>query len=128
MSKDVLNLDGVMNLAEAMGNMDGDAELLQEVVTIFMETGPTQLASLANAIAAGSIKDVAIQAHGMKGGASNFCARKFVASALKLELLAKTGTLEGAAPLLAAMRADFTELEELAQLINWDEVALSWSR
>ncbi len=128
MSKDVLNLDGVMNLAEAMGNMDGDAELLQEVVTIFMETGPTQLASLANAIKAGAVKDVAIQAHGMKGGASNFCARKFVASALKLELLAKTGTLEGATPLLAAMRADFAELEELARLINWDEVALSWSR
>ncbi|MBK8167148.1 MAG: Hpt domain-containing protein [bacterium] len=128
MAKDTLNLDGVMNLAEAMGNMDGDAELLQEIVTIFMQTGPTQLDTLANALAAGAIKDVAIQAHGMKGGASNFCARRFVASALKLELLAKSGTLVGGEALLAAMRENYAELEELVPLINWDEVAQNWSR
>lgn len=128
MTQEIANLDSVMNLAEAMGNMDGDAELLEEIVGIFMSTGRDQLASIANAIAAGAVKDVAIQSHGMKGGASNFCARKFVASALKLELLAKGGTLEGAGTLLAAMQANFAELEELAGLINWDEVAASWTR
>lgn len=127
MSQDIVNIDSVMNLAEAMGNMDGDADLLREIVSIFMETGNAQLASLANAIAAGAVKDVAIQAHGMKGGASNFCARKFVASALKLELLAKSGTLDGAGTLLAAMKANFAELEELVVLINWDEVAHNWA-
>lgn len=127
MSQEIMNLDSVMNLAEAMGNMDGDAELLQEIVTIFMQTGQAQLSTLANAIAAGAVKDVAIQAHGMKGGASNFCARKFVASALRLELLAKSGTLDGAGSLLAAMQANFAELEELVGLINWDEVANNWS-
>jgi HPt (histidine-containing phosphotransfer) domain-containing protein len=128
MAKDILNLDGVMNLAEAMGNTDGDAELLQEIVTIFMQTGPTQLDALAKVLAAGAVKDVAIQAHGMKGGASNFCARRFVSSALKLELLAKSGTLDGGDALLAAMRENFAELEELVPLINWDEVAQAWSR
>jgi len=128
MTKNMVHLDGVMNLAEAMGNLDGDAELLQEIVTIFMQTGPAQLTSLAGAIEAGAVRDVAIQAHGMKGGASNFCARKFVASALKLEQLAKGGTLEGAAGLLAAMREAFAELEELVAVINWDDVAQSWSR
>lgn len=127
MSQDIVNIDSVMNLAEAMGNMDGDAELLREIVTIFMETGNAQLASLTNAVAAGAVKDVAIQAHGMKGGASNFCARKFVASALNLELLAKSGTLDGAGTLLAAMKANFAELEELVVLINWDEVAHNWA-
>lgn len=128
MAKDILNLDGVMNLAEAMGNMDGDAELLQEIVTLFMQTGPTQLDSLAAALAAGAVKEVAIQAHGLKGGASNFCARRFVSSALKLEMLAKSGTLEGGGALLAAMRGNFAELEELVPLINWDEVAQAWAR
>ena len=127
MAHDLISLDSVMNLAEAMENMDGDAELLQEIVTIFMQTGPEQMAALANSIAAGEVKDVAIKAHGMKGGASNFCARKFVASALRLELLAKTGTLDGAESLLDAMRANYAELEELVVLINWGEVANNWS-
>ena len=127
MAHDLISLDSVMNLAEAMDNMDGDAELLQEIVTIFMETGHEQMAALANSIAAGEVKDVAIKAHGMKGGASNFCARKFVASALRLELLAKTGTLDGAGPLLDAMKANYAELEELVVLINWGEVANNWT-
>jgi HPt (histidine-containing phosphotransfer) domain-containing protein len=127
MAHDLISLDSVMNLAEAMDNMDGDAELLQEIVTIFMETSPEQMAALANSIAAGEVKDVAIKAHGMKGGASNFCARKFVASALRLELLAKTGTLDGAGVLLDAMKANYAELEELVVLINWGEVANNWS-
>jgi len=127
MTQQIATIDSVMNLAEAMSNMDGDAELLQEIVTIFMQTGAEQLATLAGAIAADEVRDVAIKAHGMKGGASNFCARRFVAAALRLELLAKSGTLAGAPALLADMQASFAELEELVQLINWDEVAANWT-
>lgn len=128
MTHEMATVDSVMNLAEAMTNMDGDAELLQEIVTIFMETGREQLAELQEGIATGDIKDVAIKSHGMKGGASNFCARKFVASALKLEMLAKRGSLDGAPALLADMTADFAELEEVVGLINWVQVAQNWSR
>ena len=128
MTSGITTVDSVMNLAEAMSNMDGDAELLQEIVTIFMETGQAQLTALAGSIAAGDARDVAIKAHGLKGGASNFCAREFVGSALKLELLAKAGTLGGATALLDAMQSDYNELQEIVQLINWQEVAQSWSR
>ncbi len=128
MKNEIAEIDSVMNLSEAMGNMDGDAELLQEIVGIFMQTGAEQLATLDNAIAAGDVREVALRSHGMKGGASNFCARKFVAAALKLELLAKTGSLDGAPELLATMKASYAELEELTVLINWDEVAQNWSR
>ena len=128
MKQEFVELDSVMNLAEAMGNMDGDAELLQEIVGIFMQTGAEQLTLLKGAVAAGDARDVALRAHGMKGGASNFCARKFVAAALKLELLAKSGTLDGAPGLLAAMKESFTELEEITPLVNWAEVEQNWSR
>jgi len=127
MTREIVTIDSVMNLAEAMRNMDGDAELLQEIVTIFMQTGKEQIAILADSVAAGDIKDVVIKAHGMKGGASNFCARRFVAAALRLELQAKSGTLDGATELLDAMQASFAELDELVGLINWDEVAHNWT-
>ena len=63
----------------------------------------------------------------MKGGASNFCASKFVASALKLEQLAKSGSLEDALDLLNKMRVDFAEVKEVAQVINWDEIGQNWT-
>jgi HPt (histidine-containing phosphotransfer) domain-containing protein len=127
MTQGITDIDSVMNLAEAMSNMGGDAELLHEILTMFMQTAVGQMAALEASIAAGEVKDVAIKAHGMKGGASNFCARSFVAASLKLELLAKSGTLDGAQALLDAMRASYAELEEVVRLINWDEVATSWA-
>ena len=118
--------DSVLGLAEAMTNMDGDSELLQEIIEIFMETAPPQLDAIAENIQTGDITSVAIQAHAMKGGASNFCARQFVASSLKLEQLAKGGNLDGAEALLARMREHFAEVSEVIKVINWEEVERNW--
>lgn len=128
MSQQILSIEGVLDLATAMSNLDGDVELLQEIIDIFVTTGQVQLESLADGIAAGDVDKVAVESHGMKGGASNFCASQFVAAALQLELLAKQGTLEGAENLLAEMQASFIELQEVAVVINWSEVAASWQR
>lgn len=127
MSTDTTTLESVLDLAEAMNNMDGDAELLQEIMEIFLETAEEQLQSIDNYILMGEVGKVATLAHGMKGGASNFCANKFVASALELEQLAKNGSLEGAQEWLAKMSTDFAEVKDVAQVINWDEVARNWS-
>ena len=127
MSTELTTLDSVLDLGTAMTNMDGDAELLKEIMEIFLETAEEQLQSIDNFILMGDTGQVATQAHGMKGGASNFCANKFVASALELEKLAKTGSLEGAQDLLVRMREDFTEFKDVAVVINWEEVARNWS-
>lgn len=127
MMNKALPVDSVLDLAEAMSNMDGDAELLQEIVEIFLEMAGPQLDTIAQSIHDQDPHQVAIQAHAMKGGASNFCARKFVASAAKLELLAKGGTLDGAKPMLASMRSGFEEIVEVARVINWQEVERNWS-
>lgn len=126
MSTDMTTLESVLNLSEAMGNMDGDVELLQEIMEIFLETAEEQLQAIENCILIGDVGQVATQSHGMKGGASNFCAKKFVASALKLEQQAKTGNLDGAQDMLAQMKEGFLEVREVAQVINWDEVARNW--
>jgi HPt (histidine-containing phosphotransfer) domain-containing protein len=126
MSTETPTTENVLDLATAMTNMDGDVELLQEIMEIFMETAEEQLQSIENCILIQDVGQVATQAHGMKGGASNFCAGKFVASALKLEQLAKAGSLEGAQELLQAMRQDFQEVREVSQFINWEEVESNW--
>jgi HPt (histidine-containing phosphotransfer) domain-containing protein len=122
----VPSVESVLDLAEAMANMDGDAELLREIVEIFLEVGEPQLDTIGQYIVQEDVQQVAIQAHAMKGGAANFCAEKFVAGAQQLETLAKNGSLDGAETMLAQMRADYAEIAEVAQVINWDEVVRSW--
>ncbi|PIE76453.1 hypothetical protein CSA17_02105 [bacterium DOLJORAL78_65_58] len=70
MSVETSTVESVLNLAEAMSNLDGDTELLQEIMEIFLETAEGQLAAIQSGIEAGDVKQVAVDAHGMKGGAS----------------------------------------------------------
>ncbi len=127
MTNEARPVDSILDLAEAMSNMDGDAELLQEIVEIFLEAAESQLDSIDQSIQSQNTNAVAIQAHAMKGGASNFCACKFVAAAMKLELLAKGGNLDGAERVLAKMRAGYEEIVEVARVINWQEVDRNWA-
>ena len=126
MSIETKTVESVLNLAEAMTNLDGDTELLQEIMEIFLETAGGQFAVIQSGIESGDVKQVAVDAHGMKGGASNFCAKNFVRCALKLELKAKEGSLDGAQELLDDMQAAFQELQEVATVINWEEVEKNW--
>jgi HPt (histidine-containing phosphotransfer) domain-containing protein len=126
MEWDTTEIGQVMNLAGAVGQMEGDTELLREIVEIFMETAPEQLQAIENAIAAGDAARVALVAHGMKGGASNFCADRFVAAARELELTARNGDLAAAPQLLARMREGYSDLDEVAAVINWDELHRNW--
>ncbi len=126
MSVDIATPDSVLDLNSAMSNLDGDVELLREIVEIFMETSQDQIQSLRDAIRARDVQKVAIDSHGMKGGASNFCAGAFVASALALEMYAKGGSLEEAEPLLDKMVEHLDELHEVLAVVNWDEIARNW--
>lgn len=126
MSTETTTVESILNLSEAMTNLDGDAELLEEILDIFIDTAEDQLQSIQNSIEIEDVKQVAVQAHGMKGGASNFCAKKFVRSALRLEIKAKDGDLDGAQELLEGMRAAFQDLKDVSVVINWDEIARNW--
>ena len=121
------NVEEVLDLSQAMTNLDGDAELLQEIIEIFVETGVIQLTAIDNGIKNNDLPTVTIQSHAMKGGASNFCAKKFVSTALKLEMLGKSGSLVGAEDILAKMREYFEEICEVAEVINWREVESHWT-
>ncbi|MFT5234201.1 MAG: HPt (histidine-containing phosphotransfer) domain-containing protein [Candidatus Krumholzibacteriia bacterium] len=123
MANETLKVEDVLDLVEAMGYMDGDAELLQEIVEIFLETAGEQLASIGEGISSDDIEKVAIQSHAMKGGASNFCARRFVASAARLEELTRKGTLDGAEELLQQMRDDHEEIVMVSGKIDWAGLA-----
>ena len=127
MFQDIQAIKSVLNLQEAMGNLDGDAELLQEILEIFLEVAPEQLEALDAHIQSGRNAEAENQAHSLKGSASNFCAVKFVETSYKLEQLARDGSLEGAEELMGQLRTDFAELQNLQAAIDWEEIIRNWS-
>jgi len=127
MSVETRNIESVLDLSTAMENLDGDAELLQEVVEIFLEMGPELLDELEAAVAAREVSDVDHLAHSLKGSASNFCAVKFVATAYEMEHLAKGGSLVGVEQLMQRLRDDFQALLDIQEAIDWSTVSSSWN-
>ena len=109
----------IIDIQEALENLEGNAEILHEVVNLFMAGGRERLETISAAIAAGDVKTTYIKAHGVKGGASNFCAHRFTAAALELELLAKAGSLAGAADLYAVLAEQYDLLEQAVERVDW---------
>jgi two-component system, sensor histidine kinase and response regulator len=127
MAPEIETIESILNLGSAMENLDGDAELLQEVLEIFLEIMPEQLDALETSITAGNASELSSIAHSLKGSASNFCADKFVATALRLEQIGKAGSVEGAAELMLQLRGEFQDIQGVRALIDWNEILRQWS-
>ena len=122
MTQTTLSQESVLDLTAAVDNLGGDVELLQEIVEMFVDVTADQLLSIKECIGARNVEQVAILAHGMKGSASNFCAREFIKAARELEMLACSGRLEGAEELLDRLNETFDELKEVIRAVCWEEV------
>jgi HPt (histidine-containing phosphotransfer) domain-containing protein len=82
--------------AALLERVEGDVELLSEIVGLFLEESPSLLAGVAEAVAAGNAAGLKRAAHTLKGAASNFGATEVVAVALELEAIGRSGNLAAA--------------------------------
>lgn len=101
----------------ALARVGGDADLLTEIARVFIDDCPRAMQEIREAAERGDSPVVERAAHGLKGASSNFGASSVVAAALHLEIMGRSGKLEGFTPafeeletVLAALR---DELESL---------------
>ena len=113
----------VLDLGGTLENLGGDPELYQEIFDFFMEIVPQQLDDLQAVQEAGDVAAVDLQAHSMKGGAANVGAVRVTAVARDLEMLAKSGSLDGAADLVAQLRVEFAALQAVVPQVNWSSLS-----
>ncbi len=73
--------------------LDGDSELLTEIVELFLEDYPTQLTCIREALKQGDGKVLERSAHTFKGSLSHFGAESAVEAALQLEKMGQQGDL-----------------------------------
>jgi HPt (histidine-containing phosphotransfer) domain-containing protein len=100
----------VLNLAAALDRMGGDRELLEEVALLFLESSPSQLERIEQAVRARDAEALERAAHTLKGSLGNFAAEAAFETALRLEKMGRSGDLTGAE---GALQQLVIELERL---------------
>jgi two-component system, sensor histidine kinase and response regulator len=102
-------------LERALSNLGGDAELLEEVVQVFLQTIPELLSQLNNAVRSGDAKEIAAAAHSIKGAAANIGAEVVSETARKLELMGKAETIADAAKEIESLTGELDALVSFAR-------------
>jgi two-component system sensor histidine kinase/response regulator len=109
-SEPQLPAEEAFNLAAALQRLEGDRELLAELVRLFEQESVQLLAEMHEALAQHNSHALQRAAHTLKGSVGNFCAAQAYAAAEELERLAREGYLGGAEMALAALEKEISRL------------------
>lgn len=100
----------VLDVEGMVSRVDGNRELLREVVAMFLDAFPAQQAALGAAIGRGDVAEVTRWAHTIKGSVAFFASAPIVDLARDLESMGRAGDLSGAPETKAALDAMMVKL------------------
>jgi len=98
------------NLTEALERVEGDMELLCEMIDIFLEEYPQMLADIEQAVAISDPQALQHSAHTLKGSVSNFAAPGATTASFALEKMGKQQELSQAAAALSTLKHELERL------------------
>ncbi len=104
----------IIDLKDVLERVQGDKELLVELLDIYQEDFLVKRQALGDAIAGQDIAKVKEVAHSMKGSSGNISAKPLYAACLKIESLAKEGKTEGMQEVAVAIDGYFEEVKVFA--------------
>ena len=108
-----------IDTASALARVEGDVELLKEVVALFLKELPELVTNLREAITARDGSAIERAAHNLKGSVGNFAAQPAFEAALKLEVLGRNGSLSEAEPAYCELEKEIERLKSaMANLIG----------
>ena len=94
---------------ERMKSMTGPAFLV-ELVDVFLKDSPELIKEMRGGLAAGDVERVRRAAHSLKSNAASFGADRLAGLSRDLEMIAKSGALEGAESKLSEVEAAYAQL------------------
>jgi len=100
-----------LDRARLLERVGGDRRALAQIVRIFREDAPRQLARLRQAIRAGDAPSLRSAAHALKGAVSNFAAASATAAAFQLQQLGESGALGAAGEGLERLERELEALD-----------------
>lgn len=105
----------VFDYDDFMERMDGDMDLLKEVIEIFLEDAPSLVGALRLAILGGDKDAMERAAHTLKGAAANISAKELQRLSGNMQEMIKKGEAAHIEKLLGKME---THYEELAKALR----------
>jgi HPt (histidine-containing phosphotransfer) domain-containing protein len=110
-----------VDLDGALEAVDGDLDLLQDVVKLFLEEWPARVEALRNALARQDATDVVSTAHRLKRALCNVGGMAAGDLALQLEIMGEKAKLEGAADVLQALEHEIEHVMVFFSTPGWLE-------
>ena len=98
-------------------NQDGEPDVVQEVLTLFLNDAADRLRAIAGAIERGDGQALERSAHAFKGAAGNIGAAALQEHCRQLEHLGKAGQMADAAGSFAALSDEFARVKAEAEQI-----------
>lgn len=110
-------VEPIVDRAAVLERLDGDQELLAELVELFLADCPPLVEEIRAAIDAADAQQLMRAARTLKGSVSNFCTSAATEAAQRLETLGRAGELAGAGEGLTRLEQIMERLSaELAQV------------
>jgi CheY-like chemotaxis protein len=103
----------VIDEAELMNRVGGDAELLAELIDLFLQECPRLINLMQKALEEQNAKELEKTAHSLKGMVGNFSAKDCFEAALELERLGRSGELANAQVAFQDLEKKIKNLESL---------------
>jgi len=100
----------VLDESALLARFEGEADLLRDVVNLFMDDCPKLMDGIRGAVERSDAHGLERAAHKLKGTVANFSARASYDVALRLEVMGREGHLEEAREALTALDAALEEL------------------
>ncbi|HQU46468.1 MAG TPA: response regulator, partial [Pirellulales bacterium] len=109
---------GTIDWAAALDRLQGDRELMAELVAVIHQEAPRLLREVREAVERGDAAALKLAAHTLKGSLGNFAAAQAVAAAKRLELMGKQSDLSEAPQALAALERELDRF--MPELEAWN--------
>jgi HPt (histidine-containing phosphotransfer) domain-containing protein len=112
-------IDAPVDFSAALRWVDGDRELLTELIAIFLEDCPKRLQELDHAVKEDNASGVRQAAHSLKGMVAGFHASSAHGLAAEMEGLGKAGDLSKTLGLLSALQLEFSRVMNYLKVADW---------
>lgn len=106
----------IFRRSEVLDRLEGDEDLLRELVDLFLSQSWIQVQKLQAALAVGDAHTIWNQAHSLKGAAAGLGAEALSHRAAQLEQAGREGDLTAVPGLLKAVRDELTRFQQAVTL------------
>ncbi|MCK5147504.1 Hpt domain-containing protein [bacterium] len=110
-----------INMTWAMDAVDGDVELLKEVITDVVEEVPGQLNELRDSLQSNNARKLEQRAHYLKGSLGIIGAESASKLAAELEMLGRRKEFENTDRLIDSLEHELNQLKQFFSQPDWEQ-------